>query len=327
MAMNEPAVSQGRFGGVRIVRHRAALLKRRLPAKAPLNPKAVTVEVVVGNVEMLGSQKDSDRKAYKMRITVVLAIVIAALSTGCATTDGKRVAMTGATASDTGFVTKVITVNGRDRAYCLYVPREYSPEKAWPLIVALHGSGERGEDGLLQTEVGIGHAIRRHADRFPCLVLMPQCAVKSHWKGAWGKSQDEITAEIAQTRNEFRVDPDRTYLTGLSMGGFATWAYGAEHVNEFAALMPLCGGGDPKTAHKLAHIPIWAFHGAADSSVPPQESRRMVEAVKAVGGNVKYTEYEKVNHNCWDRAYDNADTIQWLLSQKRNRHEASLANH
>ena len=254
-----------------------------------------------------------------MRITIVLAVVVAALTTGCATTDRKKVGISSETVTGTGFITRVITVDGRDRAYCLYVPREYSPEKAWPLIVALHGSGERGEDGLLQTEVGIGHAIRRHADRFPCLVLMPQCAVKSHWKGAWDKSKDEITAEIAQTRRDFRVDPDRTYLTGLSMGGFATWAYGAEHVDEFAALMPLCGGGDTKDAQKLSRIPIWAFHGAEDSTVPPQESRQMVEAVKAAGGEVKYTEFEKVNHNCWDRAYDDANAIQWLLSQKRNR--------
>ena len=268
---------------------------------------------------MLGSQRDFDRKVYKMRTTVVLAIVFATLTTGCATTDGKRVAMAGKTVSNTGVITKVITPNGRDRAYCLYVPREYNPKNAWPLMVALHGSGARGEDGLLQTDVGIGRSIRRHAARFPCLVLMPQCAVKSHWKGAWDKSQDEIAAEIAQTRKDFRVDPDRTYLTGLSMGGFATWSYGAEHVHEFAALMPLCGGGDPKDAQKLSHIPIWAFHGAEDSSVPPQESRQMVEAVKAAGGDVKYTEYEKVNHNCWDRAYEDPDTIQWLLSQKRKR--------
>ena len=253
-----------------------------------------------------------------MRTTLVLAIALAALSCGCATTDGETGALSGETVAGTGFLTKAITVGGHDRAYCLYVPREYTPEKAWPLIVALHGSGERGEDGLLQTDVGIGRAIRRHADRFPCLVLMPQCAVKSHWKGAWDKSKDEITAEIAQTRKEFRIDPDRTYLTGLSMGGFATWTYGAEHVTEFAALMPVCGGGDTKDAKTLSQVPIWAFHGAEDSSVPPQESRRMVEAVRAAGGEVKYTEYEKVNHNCWDRAYDDADTIQWLLRQKRN---------
>ncbi len=254
-----------------------------------------------------------------MRITIVLAMVVGSIPAGCATHYGERVAMSSETVAATGFITKVITVNSRERAYCLYVPREYSPEKAWPLIVALHGSGERGDDGLLQTDVGIGRAIRRHADRFPCLVLMPQCAEKSHWKGAWEKSKDEITAEMAQTRRDFCVDPDRIYLTGLSMGGFATWTYGAEHVDEFAALMPLCGGGDSKDAQKLTQVPIWAFHGAEDSSVPPQESRQMVEAVKAAGGNVKYTEYEKVNHNCWDRAYEDPNTIQWLLSQKRNR--------
>lgn len=254
-----------------------------------------------------------------MRIMVVLAIVVAAVSAGCATTNEENTVTFQNAAACTGFINKVLTINHRDRAYCLYVPREYSPQKAWPLIVALHGSGERGEDGLLQTEVGIGRAIRRHADRFPCLVLMPQCAVKSDWRTAWEESKDEITAEISQTRKDFRVDPDRTYLTGLSMGGVGTWTYGAEHADAFAALIPICGGGNVNDARKLAQVPIWAFHGAEDSTVPPQESRQMVEAVKAAGGNVKYTEYEKVNHNSWDRAYDDPGTIQWLLSQKRTR--------
>jgi predicted peptidase len=254
-----------------------------------------------------------------MRITLSLAIMVAAISSGCATSGLNRDVAAEGASTGTGFITKVINVNNRDRAYCLYIPREYDPQKAWPLIVALHGSGERGEDGLLQTEVGIGRAIRRHADRFPCLVLMPQCAVKTHWRTAWAKSKDEIAAEISQTCKEFNVDPDRTYLTGLSMGGVGTWTYGAENVDAFAALMPICGGGDPKHAQKLARIPIWAFHGAEDSTVPPQESRQMVEAIKAAGGNVKYTEYEKVNHNSWDQTYDDPDTIKWLLSQKRNR--------
>ena len=250
---------------------------------------------------------------------IVAAVAATVVLVGCDTPGMTAAGMPGRNTASTGFINKTIRIDSRDRAYCVYVPREYRQDKAWPMIVALHGSGERGENGLLQTDVGIGHAIRCHADRFPCLVLMPQCAVKTAWRTAWDKSKDELSAEIAQTLKEFRVDSDRVYLTGLSMGGVGTWNYGAEHADEFAALMPICGGGDPNDAHKLSHIPIWAFHGADDTSVSPQESRQMVEAVKAAGGEAKYTEYEKVNHNCWDRAYGDANIIQWLLNQKRNR--------
>jgi len=205
-------------------------------------------------------------------------------------------------------------VDGDERTYVLYVPENYTPKKEWPLIVFLHGMGERGDDGLLQSEVGIGRAIRRHVDRFPCLVLMPQCSEK----GWWNDSRGDIDVSLADTLKHYRVDESRIYLTGLSMGGFATWTYGAQHTDLYAAMIPICGGGNVEDAAKLATIPIWAFHGADDSVVPPQKSREMVEAVKAAGGNVKYTEYPGVDHNSWDPAYDDPETIGWLLEQKRD---------
>lgn len=215
--------------------------------------------------------------------------------------------------SATGFINKEVKVGDVTRNYSLYVPRGYTTNKEWPLIVFLHGIGERGDDGLLQTEVGIGRAIRRHADRFPCLVAMPQCPDKVFWD----KVEDHIDGILAQVRGEYRIDPARIYLTGLSLGGFATWIYGSKRTDTYAALMPICGGGNPEDAAALAKVPIWAFHGDADEAVPVRRSREMVQAVKEAGGNIKYTEYPGVGHNSWDSAYDDEEAINWLLEQRK----------
>jgi predicted peptidase len=213
----------------------------------------------------------------------------------------------------TGFLNKTMVVDGKARHYVVYVPRDYKPDQRWPLIVFLHGMGERGSDGLAQSEVGIGRAIRFHADRFPCLVAMPQCPDKT----TWVKAVKDIDTCLHDTRKNYCVDDDRIYLTGLSMGGFAAWQYGAEKVKTFAAIMPICGGGKVEDAERLARAPIWAFHGAADETVKPENSREMVEAVRKAGGDVKYTEYPGIGHNSWDKAYEEKDAIRWLLSQRR----------
>ena len=235
----------------------------------------------------------------------------AAIFGGCAThrMDQRPVCSTTAT----GFLIKTMAVENRQRPYVVYVPREYDPGRQWPLIVFLHGIGERGDDGLLQTEVGIGRAIRRHARRFACLVLMPQCPEDR----MWGDATTDIETAMAQTRDEYNIDPSRIYLTGLSMGGFGTWLYGAAHVETFAALMPICGGGNPDDAEKLATIPIWAFHGADDPRVDARRSRQMVDAVKKAKGTIRYTEYPGVEHNSWDQAYDDPKAIRWLLKQRK----------
>jgi len=215
----------------------------------------------------------------------------------------------------TGFINKTMTIKGKERCYVVYVPHGYTPDKEWPLILELHGSGERGDDGLAQTEVGIGRAIRLHPDRFPCIVVLPQCP-DGVW---WDKAVEDFETALAQTEKEYRIDPARVYLTGLSMGGFGTWMYGAAHPERFAALVPICGGGKPEDAAGLAKVPIWAFHGADDKTVPPAMSQKMVEAVKKAGGDIQYTEVPKTGHNSWDTAYGEADTIKWLLKQRRGK--------
>ena len=244
-------------------------------------------------------------------MTITCLFTITALA-GCTTTREKEPAMKVETIP-TGFVNKTVFVKGKERRYVVYVPHDYAPEKKWPLILSLHGAGERGDDGLLQTEVGIGRAIRLHADRFPCLVVMPQCP-KGVW---WDKVIEDFETALAQTEKEYTIDASRVYLTGLSMGGFGTWTYGAAHPERFAALAPICGGGKPADADALARIPIWAFHGADDNTVSPSKSREMVEAVKKAGGDIKYTEFPKTGHNSWDAAYDDPATMKWLLKQRK----------
>jgi predicted peptidase len=200
------------------------------------------------------------------------------------------------------------------------------------VILFLHGSGERGDDGQAQSQVGIGGAIRFHSDRFPAVVVMPQCRKGAAWIEPPMEAQ--ALAALDQSVKEFHGDRDRTYLTGLSMGGFGSWAWAAKYTGKWAAAVVVCGGirhrprpdippapeaaGDPyaDAAKKIgATLPIWVFHGSADTSVPVTESRQMVAALKALGSQVKYTEYEGVGHNSWDKAYAEPDLPAWLFAQ------------
>ncbi len=212
---------------------------------------------------------------------------------------------------ETGFLNR--RLDGGGRRYAVYLPREYNPNTKWPLILFLHGSGERGDDGLQPTEPGFGRALRRWPDRFPIIAAMPQCPAKVFWDAAI----DHVEAVYEAAMAEFPIDPDRIYLTGISIGGYAAWMLGAMNVDRYAALMPICGGGFEGDAAKLARVPIWAFHGEDDATVLPSESRRMVEAVRAAGGLVKYTEFKDTAHNAWDPAYSDPKAIAWLLKQRR----------
>jgi predicted peptidase len=259
------------------------------------------------------------------KITLLL-LMLALLGQGCISVQIDGVALEEFAEQTTGFIGKTMDVDGETRRYVVYVPEDYTTEKEWPLIVFLHGGGEKGADGWRHTEVGIGKDIRWHVERFPCLVVMPQCPEGRGWaareargtRPAREASGDHIGRAIEETLEAYNIDEDRITLTGLSMGGYGTWDYGAKNTDTFAALMPICGGGDVNHADKLATLPIWAFHGDADDVIPVERSREMVEAVKKAGGDIKYTEYPGVDHGSWEPAYDDAATIAWLLKQKRD---------
>jgi len=194
--------------------------------------------------------------------------------------------------------------------YLLYLPKDYEQKPSWPLLLFLHGAGERGDDLSLVKKHGPPKLIEA-GQEFPFIVVSPQCP-KDHW---WEPL--ELTALLDEIVQNTKVDQDHIYVTGLSMGGFGTWSLASYNPRRFAALVPICGGGDPIWARRFAHVPIWIFHGAKDSVVLPKRSEDMVEALKKNGSNVQYTVDPEAGHDSWTKAYANPELYEWLLKQKR----------
>jgi predicted peptidase len=194
--------------------------------------------------------------------------------------------------------------------YLLFLPEGYDKgEKKWPLIFFLHGAGESGND-LAKVKVHGPPKIVEQKKDFPFIVVSPQSP-------RLGWNIDALNGLLDEVVATYRVDPDRIYLTGLSMGGYGTWALAAAHPKRFAAIVPICGGGNPADAAKLKDLPIWVFHGAKDRAVPLARSEMMVKAIKKAGGNPKFTVYPEAGHDSWTESYDNPELYTWLLKQKR----------
>jgi len=197
--------------------------------------------------------------------------------------------------------------------YLLYLPKDYGPAgRRWPLVLFLHGAGERGSDL---------EKIKRHGPpelvaqgrQFPFILVSPQCPAEGWWDAeVLNALLDEIVAKYA-------VDEDRVYVTGLSMGGSGTWSLAIKYPQRFAAIVPICGAGaEPYNARKrLAHVPVWTFHGAKDEAVPIQTTELMVASVRKGNGSVKYTVYPEAGHDAWTETYNNPQVWEWLLSQRR----------
>lgn len=203
--------------------------------------------------------------------------------------------------------------------YLLFLPQDYraDPKKRWPLILFLHGVGERGDDPEQVKAHGIPKIVEQRAD-FPFIAVSPQCPVDSWWS-AHIKELDGLLNEVIAT---YSVDTDRLYLTGLSMGGYGTWHLASLYPKQFAALAPVCGGGPwhlgfPEKVSVLKDIPIWVFHGAQDDVVPLGESEKMVDALEACGGNVRFTVYPDAAHDSWTETYDNQELYEWFLQHTR----------
>jgi len=248
------------------------------------------------------------------RISLGLTLTAASLAAGCHGPHHNQREQTMAEPREIKFIPRQVTIDERVYPYAIYVPDEYQGKYAWPAILFLNGSGERGTDGEKQTKVGIGPAIIAHPERFPCIVIMPQLQPDKVWH-----EPDSVKLAMAcleQTEADYKIDPDRIALTGLSLGGFGTWHMGALYPDRFCALGPICGGGDVEQARALAKTPIWAFHGALDPVVPADRSREMVAAVRMAGGDVRYTEFPSMGHNAWDAAYNDAEFIAWLLKKR-----------
>ena len=212
--------------------------------------------------------------------------------------------------------------------YRLYRPKEAEAGKKLPLLLFLHGAGERGNDNRKQLKNCVANLLKVLSAN-PCFLVAPQCPDGKRWVEVhWGDPRHDtpekpsdpmgLTIELlAALQKELPVDAKRVYVTGLSMGGFGTWDVLVRCPDLFAAAIPVCGGGDDRRAAGIAKVPQWIFHGDKDTAVPTARSRNMVEALKKAGGSPKYTEYPGVGHNCWDKAYAEAELFPWLFSQKR----------
>ncbi len=195
-------------------------------------------------------------------------------------------------------------------SYLLYLPPGHDKaEKPFPLILFLHGAGESGSD-LKKVKIhGPPKIVEKKRD-FEFIVVSPQSPGRG-WRA------DKLLMLLDEVGKECKVDKDRVYVTGLSMGGFGTWSLAAAAPDRFAAIAPICGGGDPKTAEKIKALPIWVFHGDKDNAVPIKRSQDMVDALKAAGADVKFTIYPGVGHDSWTKTYDNPELYKWFLSHKR----------
>ena len=229
--------------------------------------------------------------------------------------------------------------DGESLPYRLFLPQGYDADKKYPLVLFLHGLGERGSDNEFQLK----HAevLRFTSDEVqaeqPCFLVAPQCPLDSKWvRTFWGlkrapdaadeEPSDEpsramrlVMGMLDSLESQFSIDPDHRYVTGLSMGGYGTYDLCLRRPDEFAAAVPICGGVDPSRASQIAHVRFWIFHGRDDPVVPVELSRAMVKALKAAGAMPTYTEYEGVQHNSWNKAYHEPGLVEWVFSQRRFR--------
>ena len=224
------------------------------------------------------------------------------------------------------------TSDGYTLPYRLYIPKNYDCGEMYPLVLFLHGAGERGVDNEKQLEVGFKRMFEDVTSPiYDAIIVAPQCPEGAQWvMTPWANGNyvvdnvpesrelECVCGILDECRDTYNIDEDRVYVTGLSMGGFGTWDMLARHGSRFAAGIPVCGGGDPSRAKDLKRIPIWTFHGSSDDAVPVAGTRAMFSAIKKEGGEqIGYTEFDGAGHNVWDDVYSDRQVIDWLFAQSR----------
>jgi dienelactone hydrolase len=241
---------------------------------------------------------------------------------------------------DTGFLNRKIELHGNTYRFQVYLPEEWRHDdgKQWPIILFLHGRGERGSEGMWQTQIGIAEAVRNHPDRWPFVIVMPQCPQNAHWTDP--AMLELAMASLDQESAEFHGDATRTYLSGLSMGGYGAWELARLHPHRWAAIEIAASGVfwsyEPERwqeasvlpaeyATALGRTPIWLFHGTLDTVVVPRQSELMFDAFKASGGDIRLWLYQGLAHDCWTRAYDEQELPRWLLAHRNSASPPSFA--
>ncbi len=229
-------------------------------------------------------------------------------------------AVSGGAAEKGAIEKRAVRAGGNDYNYQIYVPPIKTGEKL-PVLIFLHGIGQRGANGVVPTDGAAGAIARHYFAPVPAIVLIPQCRAGSYWSDP---VMDEMVLNaLAETVAEFGADARRVSLVGVSMGGYGVWHFAAKHPGKFAALVSICGGSSIITGERFAPVaeaigktPAWLFHGADDKIVPVTESRQIVQAIENNGGSVKYNEYEAVGHNVWMNALGEKDLLPWILAQR-----------
>jgi len=229
---------------------------------------------------------------------------------------------------ETGFLNRSIELHGVSHRFQVYLPEEWRRDdgRLWPVILFLHGRGERGSEGMWQTQVGLPEAVRDHPERWPFVIVMPQCPQDHYWTDP--EKIELALATLDRETAEFHGDPDRTYLTGLSLGGYGVWELARLYPHRWAAVAIAASGVfwsyaperwrqsatlPAEYAHALGRTPVWLFHGTDDPVVPPRQSELMYEAFKAAGGHIRLWLYQGLRHDCWTRAYGEPELPRWLL--------------
>jgi dienelactone hydrolase len=232
---------------------------------------------------------------------------------------------------ETGFLNRTVELHGATYHFQIYLPEDFrhDDKKSWPVILFLHGRGERGSEGMWQTQTGLPQAVRDHPDRWPFVIVMPQCPQANYWTDP--EMLQMAVAALDQETSEFHLDTDRTYLTGLSMGGYGAWELARLHPRRWAAVSVAAGGIfwsyeqerwqrestlPAVYARAVGRLPLWLFHGSDDKIVIPRQSELMFEAVKAAHGRIRLWVYQGVRHDCWTRAYNEPELPRWFLSHR-----------
>jgi len=232
---------------------------------------------------------------------------------------------------ETGFLNRRLELKGVTYRFQVYVPEEYRRDdhRKWPVILFLHGRGERGAEGMWQTQIGLPLQVRDHPERWPFIIVMPQCRYPGFWTDA--EMLTMAMAALDQETAEFHADPARTYLSGISMGGYGAWELAKTYPQRWAAIMIAAGGPfwsyaperwqqvstlPAEYARAVGRTPIWLFHGSEDNVVPLRESELMFNALKADGGHVRLWIYQGLHHDSWARAYNEPEVPRWLLAHR-----------
>tara|TARA_R110002111_G_scaffold262875_1_gene342524 strand:+ start:80520 stop:81386 length:867 start_codon:yes stop_codon:yes gene_type:complete len=257
-----------------------------------------SAQISKNNISNTGSTKQMLRKMIPGSLVLLVLICVLTVQAEVKAQSGKQAAA------------ELNTMIPVKMNYLVYLPEDYEQKEKWPLMLFLHGAGERGEDLDLVTVHGPPKLVK-NGKQFPFIVVSPQCPKDQLWQPV------ELTALLNEVEKKYRVDQDRIFVSGLSMGGFGTWSLAAYTPYRFAALVPICGGGEKFWVKKVKHVPIWVFHGGKDTAVPLERSQTLVDELKKANADISFTVYPDAGHDSWTETYDNPKLYEWLLQQKK----------